>query len=116
MDAVKAYHAVLAKLGVPALRSLDDDLKLTDQAMSYGGSPSRVTVPAPAPQPAPPAPSVVNPTPAPLRKTAIVTEAIRQANPATNGHAVLANGRPDFSKMDVAQRLAYHRERLGLGR
>ena len=116
VEAVKAYHAVLAKLGIRPHRSLDDDLKLTDQAMSYGGSPSRVTVPAPAPQPAPPAPSVASPMPAPLRKSAIVTEAIRQGNPATNGHAVLANGRPDFSKMDVAQRLAYHRQRLGLGR
>ena len=42
-------------------------------------------------------------------------ESYNQANPVTNGHAVLANGRANFSKMDVAQRLAYHRRRLGLG-
>jgi hypothetical protein len=91
IEAVKAYHAVLAKLGVPAQRTLEDDLRLTSQAMSYGGSSSAVTVPAKPeldPAPASPAPSVV-----------------------TNG-----NGRPDFSRMDAAQRLAYHRERLGLGR
>ncbi len=35
VDAVKAYHAVLGKLGLRPHRSLDDDLKLTDQAMSY---------------------------------------------------------------------------------
>jgi hypothetical protein len=93
VEAVKAYHAVLAKLGVPAQRSLEDDLRLTDQSMSYGRSPSRVAVPAPAAaQPAPPAPTAP------------------QAVPAHR------NGRPDFARMDVAQRLAYHRERLGLGR
>jgi hypothetical protein len=89
VEAVKAYHAVLAKLGVPAQRPLEDDLRLTDQAMSYAGTSATVTVPAkPKPQPAPPslAPSAVS------------------------------NGRPDFSKMDVSQRLAYHRQRLGLGR
>src|SRR4029077_5252106 len=43
VEAVKAYHAVLGKLGIPALRSLEDDLRLTDQTMSYGGPPSRVT-------------------------------------------------------------------------
>jgi hypothetical protein len=117
-EAVKAYHAVLAKLGVPALRSVEDDLRLTDQAMSYGGAPSRVTVPAREPKPAPPAPLAASPAPVPRveAKPSIVTEAIRQGNPAANGHAVMANGRPDFGRMDVAQRLAYHRQRLGLGR
>src|SRR5262249_54723064 len=38
-DAVKAYHAVLAKLDLRPHRSLDDDLKLTDQSMSYAGTP-----------------------------------------------------------------------------
>src|SRR5262249_533454 len=87
IEAVKAYHAVLAKLGVPAQRTLEADLRLTSQAMSYGGSSSAVTVAAERdPAPASPAPSVVS------------------------------NGRPDFARMDAAQRLAYHRERLGLGR
>src|SRR3954447_8311377 len=66
VEAVKAYHAVLSKLGVRASRPLDDDLKLTDQAMSYGGSGSRsaVTVP-PKTQEAPPAPSRPEPSTAP---------------------------------------------------
>jgi hypothetical protein len=87
VEAVKAYHAVLAKLGIPAQRPLDDDLRLTSQAMSYGGTSSTVAVPPkPEPEEVPPAPSVV------------------------------PNGRPDFSRMDASQRLAYHRQRLGLGR
>src|SRR4051794_31537569 len=52
LEAVKAYHAVLAKLGVRALRTLEDDLELSDQAMSYGGTSAAVTVP-PRTQPVP---------------------------------------------------------------
>src|SRR6202021_949404 len=35
VDAVRAYHAVLARLGLRPHRALDDDLVLTDQSMSY---------------------------------------------------------------------------------
>jgi hypothetical protein len=38
IDAVRAYHAVLQKLGIPPQRPLDDDLKITDPAMSYAAS------------------------------------------------------------------------------
>ncbi len=44
-EAVCAYHGVLGKLGIEPHRSLDDDLKLTDQAMSYGGGRSSAVVP-----------------------------------------------------------------------
>ena len=37
VEAVKAYHAVLGRLGLRPHRSLEDDLKLTDQSMSYAG-------------------------------------------------------------------------------
>jgi hypothetical protein len=36
--------------------------------------------------------------------------------PMKNGFPSTLDGRPDFTRMDVAQRLAYHRDRLGLGR
>jgi hypothetical protein len=147
VDAVKAYHAVLQKLGVAPRRPLDDDLKVTDQAMSYGGS-ARVTVP-PKPEPAPapahahapsanghacacktePAASAASahddcrcaskPAEAPRR---VVSESrpapspvFAAAAPSRNGHPTLDDGRPDFARMDVAQRLEYHRKRLGLG-
>src|SRR5262249_11533886 len=38
VEAVKAYHAVLGRLGLRPHRTLEDDLKLTDQSMSYAGS------------------------------------------------------------------------------
>ena len=37
VEAVKAYHAVLAKLGIPPHRTLSDDLVLGGAAASYGG-------------------------------------------------------------------------------
>lgn len=36
-DAVRAYHAVLHKLKIQPYRSLEDDLKITNPVMSYGG-------------------------------------------------------------------------------
>ncbi len=46
VEAVKAYHAVLGKLGIRPHRALADDLQLQTMAsMSYGGSKTVVTVP-----------------------------------------------------------------------
>lgn len=36
-EAVKAYHGQLQSMHVPALRSLADDLKVTDTTLNYGG-------------------------------------------------------------------------------
>jgi hypothetical protein len=36
-EAVRAYHGVLQGKGIKPHRPLDEDLKLTDQAMSYDG-------------------------------------------------------------------------------
>jgi hypothetical protein len=44
-EAVPAYHAVLAKLGIKPLRSLADDMTLQTAVMSYGGR-AQVSVPA----------------------------------------------------------------------
>jgi hypothetical protein len=84
-ESVRAYHAVLQRLGIPPHRPLDDDLKLGAGAMSYSGSGTTISVPAPTPRP-------------------IV------ASPST---ASKPNGdRPDFGKMSKDERLAYHTARL----
>jgi hypothetical protein len=44
-DAVRAYHAVLQRLGIPPHRSLEEDLTLQTPVMSYGGSATTVVVP-----------------------------------------------------------------------
>jgi hypothetical protein len=137
LEAVEAYHAVLAKLGVAPHRSLEDDSKITEQSMSYAGKPA-VHVPArpsgaPSAAPARLASPSANGKPATADhcscqdgsapasgahalcacKKPLVTESAPRTR--ANGTPVPANGRPDFARMSPADRLAYHRERLGLG-
>jgi hypothetical protein len=156
VDAVRAYHAVLQKLGIPARRSVEDDLKVTETATSYSGTSTTVTVPPRQPRvdhesvrPAVPpgvsngtacactshahasrlvnshaacrcdehnsasvpSPEVVSAPPAPPRIK--VTESV--SSRSREGYPTLTDGRPDFARMDVSERLAYHRRRLGLG-
>lgn len=85
-EAVKAYHAVLERLGLQPHRPLVDDLQLTSGTQSYGGG-----APARPPRPAVPelkAPGVPNTGP--------------------NGAAPAA----DPAKMSPGDRLKYHRDRL----
>src|SRR5207245_4096092 len=44
-EAVKAYHAVLQKLGVKSYRSLEADMQLQTNIMNYGGSGVAVSLP-----------------------------------------------------------------------
>ena len=130
VEAVKAYHSVLQKLGIRAQRPLEDDLKLQALAMSYGGSTGTskpVTVP-PKPEfsaatPAA-APATAShdcqchshaPTPAPAAAATNGKAASKNGHIDSNGFPARPDGLPDFARMDVAQRLSYHRKRLGLG-
>jgi hypothetical protein len=134
VEAVKAYHAVLARLGVRPNRPLEDDLKLQVLSMSYGGSTKTISIPsAPAAsangcgchgathaaaEPAAGAGCACHdhePAVVPLKKQALITVS-QPARPAVFGFPHRENGLPDFAKMDAAQRLSYHRARLGLGR
>ena len=47
VEAVKAYHSVLEKLGVKARLPLEQDLTLQTNVMSYGGTGKTISVPAP---------------------------------------------------------------------
>ena len=149
VDAVRAYHAVLAKLGIRPHRRLEDDLQLTDQAMSYAGTSRTAVVPRrtsrrralPIATPHGTQRSAASPRTAARRAAATRTSRRNAANgvapvrmQAAGRHGITAwrlapypvsamrplrfssNGRPDFTRMSPAERLAYHRERLGLGR
>ena len=143
IEAVRAYHAVLGKLGLRPHRSLDDDLLVTDQSMSYAGTKgSSVFVPKIASSPSPgitkaaSAPSAngaghcqCHAQPSAPKEVAgqcgckggsVVTESItsvsRYNHVVSNGVSGSSNGRPDFTTMSPSERLAYHRQRLGLGR
>ncbi|MHB1557843.1 MAG: hypothetical protein ACYC61_10210 [Isosphaeraceae bacterium] len=157
VEAVKAYHGVLGRLGLKPNRTLEDDLKLTDQSMSYAGTSTSVAANGPAKAEAPtqkPAPVAV-PVAASATAAATACPCQSQSKAASNGshhddHGACAcpsearrplvtesypvsrylqpardtgrngnahsNGIPDFTRMSPADRLAYHRERLGLGR
>jgi hypothetical protein len=106
-EAVRAYHGVLQGKGLKPHRSLEDDLKLTGQAMSYDGRSARraavevrnsplgagVPVAAQVNQPGGPSP-------------------IANRQSPTGDWPKLPNGAADFERMTPAQRRAYHLARL----
>ena len=97
-EAVRAYHGVLQAKGIKPHRALEDDLKITDQTMSYDGSAARrATV------------EIRN------NPLAMITTPIAWAQAENNsaGWPKCADGSPDFARMNSAQRLAYDRARLG---
>ncbi len=90
-EAVRAYHGELQTRNIKPNRSLEQDLVLTDQAMSYDGAATRR--------------SRVEVRDNPLARPK--APAAEQTDWPTR-----TDGAPDFERMDPAQRLAYHRTRL----
>ncbi|MGC8991045.1 MAG: hypothetical protein ACP5MD_13075, partial [Verrucomicrobiia bacterium] len=99
-EAVRAYHGVLQAKGIKPHRPLEDDLRLTDPAMSYAGSRSTVIAPEPVTK-------KTNRSPAPHQ-----TAQAAHPAPAEPQWPTLPNGQSDFDHMTPAQRLAFHRSRL----
>jgi hypothetical protein len=91
-EAVRAYHGVLQGKGIKPHRSLEEDLKITDQAMSYDGSATKR--------------AKVEVRNNPLAK--MKTDTGEKGTAATDWPK-LANGLPDFERMTSAHRLAYDR-------
>jgi hypothetical protein len=102
-EAVRAYHGVLQELGVKPHRSLEDDLQLQTNVMSYGGSGVTVSVPPAANGQAAKAAAK------PAGCACGCKGKARQ--PVAIEKVASANGEPDFSKMTAAQKVAYHRAR-----
>lgn len=88
-EAVRAYHAVLEKLGIQPRRPLDQDLQLTDTAMSYDGAPARRATVS------------IQDNPLAARAAAAAASSPKRSD-----------GRPDFEKMTSQQRQAFHAARL----
>jgi hypothetical protein len=103
-EAVRAYHGVLQGKGIKSHRSLEEDLKLTDQSMSYDGSAARR--------------AKVEVRNNPLARAESSQTTLQDDRNATTSTATnvtwpqLADGRPDFDKMSAPQRAAYHASRL----
>ncbi len=96
-EAVRAYHGVLQGKGIQPHRPLEEDLKLTDQAMSYDGSANRR--------------ATVEVRNNPLAGGSEI--AVRNSQVASDaGWPELPNGKPDFDQMTSGQRQVYDRARL----
>lgn len=100
-EAVQAYHAVLQRLGVKPHRSLDDDMQLQTNVMSYGGNGKVISVPD--------SPRAASRGAAPHHAACgcPATKGACQCSPAKPQAEV--NGRPDFTKMTAAEKIAYHK-------
>jgi hypothetical protein len=101
-EAVRVYHGVLQGKGIKPQRALEDDLKLTDQSMSYDGSAvRRATV-------------TVQNNPLATSSTPAGSEA--NGSTGTNGSVVdwpkRADGSPDFDRMTSAHRRVFDAARL----
>ncbi len=101
-EAVRAYHGVLQGKGIKPQRALDEDLKLTDQAMSYDGSAARR------------ANVEVRGNSLAQSKPAGKAESGKLPNvtPGRLDWPKRPDGVPDFASMTSAQRLAYDAGRL----
>ncbi|MCP5519952.1 MAG: hypothetical protein H7A46_00220 [Verrucomicrobiales bacterium] len=102
-EAVRAYHDVLGKLKITPKRPLQQDLQLTDQAMSYGGESPRTSVRVrdnPLSKPAAP------------RAATAIDAGEPQAAATKVAWPVKSDGSPDFANMSSADRQAYDEDRL----
>ena len=98
-EAVRAYHGVLQAKNIKPKLPLEKDLELTDQAMSYDGSGGRRTIGVPG---------TASPKPRPVTGQ----EGLLTSAPTIQDWPRLADGSPDFSKMNSSQRGAYDQWRL----
>jgi len=110
-EAVRAYHGVLQAQGIRPHRTLEQDLELTDPAMSYGSSAARTRVPLAQPPPQPPAP-FSQPRPATPASTTDPQPAAANRSSSLPAWPLLPNGRPDFARMTSDERRAYDAHRL----
>jgi hypothetical protein len=106
-EAVRAYHGVLQSQSIKPHRNLEDDLKLTDQSMSYDGSAARRASASIQNNP------LAAPREAESQKTE--TEDSQGANANSSNDSAWPrrdDGSPDFARMNSLHRQAYDRARL----
>ncbi len=96
-EAVRAYHAVMQRLGVKPQRSLEEDMVLRTNVMSYGGNGRVLSVPE-TPRAASHASNQSSTCGCNGKKTCATKE-------------TSANGQVDFAQMTPAEKIAYHKAR-----
>ena len=107
-EAVRAYHGVLQRLGIRPQRSLEEDMELTTNIMSYGGSGRTISLP-------PRVAAGANAKPAGCRCPQCPCQ--RQRGESGNGTGsnnpgrlayTTGTGEPDFRTMTAAEKVAYN--------
>ncbi|HMO35406.1 MAG TPA: hypothetical protein PKA06_05130 [Gemmatales bacterium] len=101
-DAVKAYHGVLQRLKITPKRSLEEDMQLHTNVMSYAGSGTVISLPKCTGKSSIPA------TRAAIKKDKKDCKCGGDCCSGKNAYPTLANGEPDFAQMTTAQKIAYH--------
>jgi hypothetical protein len=102
-EAVRAYHGVLQKLAIQPYRSLEDDMKLQTNVMSYGGNGVAVSIPERR--------VAANGKPAACACGYGTCGDKQTGGAKATDLAAEKNGEPDFRKMTPAQKVAYHKAR-----
>lgn len=113
-EAVRAYHGILQEKKIKPKLPLEQDLQLTDQAMSYDAS-SRgrlVQQNSPANSNGRNESFAIRRSGSPDRESTLLPASKTGSADSTTPWPVHADGSPDFSRMDGVQRIAYHRVRL----
>jgi len=95
-EAVRAYHADLKRLGIPAHRSMEDDLRRTEAATAYGASAS--------PRPGSPPSTAQRAAGAAEVTTSMPSPAVRPSDSAEQEE-------PDFSKMSPQEKAMWNLQR-----
>ena len=94
-DAVAAYHDVLRKLGIKPFRSLEQDMEVTNPAVSYAASGGRkMSVPV-----------------SPSNRSSVVSHpavSLTPAQPFGNEFPRTPDGKPDFARFTQDQRLRFN--------
>jgi len=96
-EAVYAYHGVLQKKGIKPKLPLEKDLELTNQAMSYGGTPTKAVS------------FGSNPAKAAVTHIATKESVCKNWSPLWPRKS---DGKPDFANMTPDQRLSYNLSKL----
>lgn len=101
-DAVKAYHGVLQKLKITPKRTLEEDMTLQTNVMSYAGSSKVISVPKKA----------VSSQLSAISQTTEKKKDCKCGGDCCSKKSIptLPNGEPDFAKMTTQQKIAYHAE------
>ncbi|MEX2091245.1 MAG: hypothetical protein WD971_01145 [Pirellulales bacterium] len=104
-EAVRAYHAVLAKLNIKPGRKLEDDLTLQTNVMSYGSNSTSVPNPIPRPQSPVPSPGSCSCGCNGKKPGGCGDAASESTSKSTYDPSVP----PDFGRMTQAEKLAYNK-------